>query len=301
MLEGKVENYGELFSALEKTSPAPVKFVDNVIGGNGYFNHDKKQIIINGGMSEQQNLKTLIHEIAHARLHDTNANAVAHDEKTKEIQAESIAYTVCQHYGIDTSQYSFNYIAVWSGDKQLNDLKASLGVIRKEANAIITEANEQIKVLQIPEKEKMIQEIMTEIKRNDPEFPKRGLEDIENNMRKKSLTDLREIDYAFYFPSKVDSATQSIEQKSVGSGQKPQTDTKSQAEKATEIATDKAPTKTSGKDDAKNTAKTITKSTAKTTVQKKPGIRSELATAKKQAAMQKPAHTKAPSITAELG
>jgi Zn-dependent peptidase ImmA (M78 family) len=75
LLKGNVDNYEELFSALEKTSPASVKFVDNVIGGNGYFNHDKKQIIINGGMSEQQNLKTLIHEIAHARLHDKDAKA----------------------------------------------------------------------------------------------------------------------------------------------------------------------------------------------------------------------------------
>jgi len=148
LLKGNVDNYEELFSALEKTSPASVMFVDNVIGGNGYFNHDKKQIIINSGMSEQQNLKTLIHEIAHARLHDKDANAVVPDEKAREIQAESIAYTVCKHYGIDTSQYSFNYIAMWSSDKQLNDLKVSLGIIRKESNQIITEVNNHLQEIQ---------------------------------------------------------------------------------------------------------------------------------------------------------
>jgi hypothetical protein len=151
-------------------------------------------------MSEQQNLKTLIHEIAHARLHDNDANT---DEKTREITAESIAYTVCKHYGIDTSQYSFNYIAVWSGDKQLSDLKASLGIIRKESNAIISEVNDHIKELQMPEKEKIIQEIIANIVKDDPEHPVKSLKYIENNMRKKSLTELKDVDYPFYFPEKT--------------------------------------------------------------------------------------------------
>jgi hypothetical protein len=188
---------------------------------------------------------------------------------------------------------------MWSGDKQLNDLKASLGVIRKESNAIISEVNDRIRELQMPEKEKMIQEIMTEIVKNDPEFPIRGLEDIEKNMRSKALSDLREIDYAFYFPSKTDSTVQPTEVESSQAGQ----------EKQDEKPAAKSPAKTAAKEPAKATApktadKSAAKSTAKSNATKKPGVRSELAAAKKQADAhnsRKPAQSKTHSIAAELG
>jgi antirestriction protein ArdC len=144
-LTGSVDKYRELFAALEKASPVPVGFEPIASGAKGYYQQTEKCIVINEGMSELQNLKTAIHEIAHARIHDIDKNAPKDaprpDRDTREVQAESVAYAVCQHYGLDTSEYSFGYVATWSGDKQLDALKASLDTIRKEADAIITEVD----------------------------------------------------------------------------------------------------------------------------------------------------------------
>jgi|GEM_PF-1164597 len=142
-LTGSVEQYKDFYAAVEKVSPVPVDFEKIPTGAKGYFSIEEKRIAINEGMSELQNLKTLIHEIAHARIHDIDKNAPKNearpDRNTREVEAESIAYAVCQHYGLDTSEYSFGYVASWSGDKQIDTLKSSLDTIRKEAGAIITE------------------------------------------------------------------------------------------------------------------------------------------------------------------
>jgi antirestriction protein ArdC len=144
-LTGDVEQYTDLFLALEKSSPVPIAVEDIASGAKGYYEQVEKRIALNAGMSELQTLKTAIHEIAHARLHDIDKNApkdVARpDHDTREVEAESVAYTVCQHYGLDTSDYSFGYIAGWSSAKELATLKQSLETIRTEAGAIITEVN----------------------------------------------------------------------------------------------------------------------------------------------------------------
>jgi hypothetical protein len=118
-------------------------------GANGYFNRVEQRIAVQENMSELQTLKTLIHEIAHAKLHDISpeeANALPPEEQkdthTKEVEAESVAYTVCQHYGIDTSDYTFGYVAGWSSGKELPELNASLTVIQKTANEIISGIDE---------------------------------------------------------------------------------------------------------------------------------------------------------------
>lgn len=144
-LTGSVDRYKDFFAALEKTSRVPIGFEKIASGAKGYYEQNDKRIAINEGMSELQSLKTLIHEIAHSRLHDIDKNAPKEtprpDRRTREVEAESIAYTVCQHYGLDTSDYSFAYVATWSGDKQLDALKSSLDTIRKEADAIISEVD----------------------------------------------------------------------------------------------------------------------------------------------------------------
>jgi len=145
-LTGSVEQYKEFFAAVEKTSPVPVDFEKIPTGAKGYFHFAEKRIAIQEGMSELQNVKTLIHEIAHARIHDIDKDTPLNerpDSRTREVEAESIAYTVCQHYGLDTSDYSFGYIAGWSGGKELDVLKSSLDTIRKEADAIIGEVDKQ--------------------------------------------------------------------------------------------------------------------------------------------------------------
>jgi antirestriction protein ArdC len=151
-LAGSVDKYKDFFAALEKTSPVPIEMEDIASGAKGYFEQTEKRIAIQTGMSELQTLKTAIHEIAHARLHDIDKNAPKDanrpDRDTREVEAESAAYTVCQHYGLDTSDYSFGYIAGWSGEKELDTLKASLDIIRTEANAIITDIDKHIAELQ---------------------------------------------------------------------------------------------------------------------------------------------------------
>jgi len=150
-LTGSVDRYKDFFAAVEKVSPAPVDFEKIPGGAKGYFHREEKRIALNEGMSELQNLKTLIHEIAHARIHDIDKNAPKEearpDRRTLEVEAESIAYTVCQHYGLDTSDYSFGYVAGWSGGKELDVLKSSLDTIRKEAGAIITEVDKHFSEL----------------------------------------------------------------------------------------------------------------------------------------------------------
>lgn len=137
-LTGNVEQYNDFFSALEKTSPFAMGYEALSGGVKGRCNYEEKRILINEGMDELQNIKTAIHEIAHATLHDTAlAMPERPDRRTREVQAESVAYAVCQHYGLDTSDYSFGYIAGWSSGKELAELKGSLETIRSTAANLI--------------------------------------------------------------------------------------------------------------------------------------------------------------------
>lgn len=153
-LTGSVERYGEFFKALEQTSPVPIGFEDIPSGSHGYYHLTEKRIAIQAGMSELQTLKTAIHEIAHSKLHaiDPEAPAIEQadrpDSRTREVQAESVAYAVCQHYGLDTSDYSFGYVAGWSSGKDLKELKASLETIRATAHELITTIDGHLAQLQ---------------------------------------------------------------------------------------------------------------------------------------------------------
>ena len=153
-LTGSVERYGEFFKALEQTSPVPIGFEDIPGGSHGYYHLTEKRIAIQEGMSELQTLKTTIHEIAHSKLHaiDPEAPAIEQadrpDSRTREVQAESVAYAVCQHYGLDTSDYSFGYVAGWSSGKDLKELKASLETIRATAHELITTIDGHLAQLQ---------------------------------------------------------------------------------------------------------------------------------------------------------
>nr|WP_142411911.1 LPD25 domain-containing protein [Clostridium sp. Marseille-P7770] len=153
-LTGSVERYGEFFKALEQTSPVPIGFEDIPNGSHGYYHLTEKRIAIQEGMSELQTLKTAIHEIAHSKLHaiDPEAPAIEQadrpDSRTREVQAESVAYAVCQHYGLDTSDYSFGYVAGWSSGKDLKELKASLETIRATAHELITTIDGHLAQLQ---------------------------------------------------------------------------------------------------------------------------------------------------------
>lgn len=126
-LSGAVERYSEIYSALERLSPYPIYFEDIKSGAKGYCSFSDKKIAVKNGMSEAQTIKTIVHEISHARLHE---NGVL-DKRTAEVQAESVSYTVCKHFGLDTSDYSFAYVTGWSSGKETRELKESLELIRR--------------------------------------------------------------------------------------------------------------------------------------------------------------------------
>ena len=142
-LSDSVEDYENFMQALTEVSPVPIEFEEIEGDAKGYFSQSTHRIAVQEGMSQSQTLKTAIHEVAHAKLHDREINkgiddAEFKDRNTKEVEAESIAYTVCQHFGIETSDYSFSYIAGWSSGKEMMEMKSSLDTIRRTASEIIT-------------------------------------------------------------------------------------------------------------------------------------------------------------------
>ena len=141
-LHGDVERYQDFMEALERVSPVPIRYEEMEGDRKGYFIDLSRPIAIKEGMSEAQTAKTGVHEVAHAKLHAREAEqdtekAVYKDRETKEVEAESVAYTVCQHFGIDTSDYSFGYIAGWSSGKEMPELKSSLDTIRRTSSELI--------------------------------------------------------------------------------------------------------------------------------------------------------------------
>ena len=146
-LEGNVNNYDYMKSSLKEVAKIPIEFENIENGSKGYYHLAEKRIAINEGMSEQQTIKTMIHEITHSRLHSTDKqieNKDTIERNTMEIEAESVAFVVSKHFGIDTDDYSFGYVAGWSKDKDLKQLETSLKTIQKEANSLITEVEEKL-------------------------------------------------------------------------------------------------------------------------------------------------------------
>ena len=174
-LTGSVENYAAFFEALKQESPVPISFEDIPGGAKGYFSHVENRIAIQEGMSEIQTVKTAIHEIAHAKLHAIKPDEkVAPEERkdrhTKEVEAESVAYTVCQRYGIETSDYSFGYIAGWSSDKDTKELKGSLETIRSTAAEMIESIDAKLKVLLAEKSQEQTQETPEPVKEEKPSY-----------------------------------------------------------------------------------------------------------------------------------
>ena len=150
-----VEGYEDFVQALMNVAPVPIGFEDIPGDSKGYFHTEEKRIAVQENMSESQTLKTMVHEVAHSMLHNKEINrddlmeAPAKDRNTKEVEAESVAYTVCQHFGIDTSDYSFGYIVGWSSGKDMKELKSSLDIIRKTSSELITGIEGVLRELQL--------------------------------------------------------------------------------------------------------------------------------------------------------
>lgn len=163
VLTDDVKDYKYFLNAIKEISPVPIEMCEINSGANGYYHLEDKIIAIKEGMSQAQTLKTAIHELSHAKLHDKDVGLEKDkqlDKRTKEVQAESVAYTVCCHYGLDTSDYSFGYIAEWSSNKELDELKKSMDIIRSTASEIIKDID--ITLIRI-EQEERIENLALEI------------------------------------------------------------------------------------------------------------------------------------------
>lgn len=156
LLTAAVQDFDSFMQAIQKISPVPIRF-DEIAGkANGYYHNADKEIVIKKGLSESQTLKTAIHETAHAKLHDKEimeSLGVEKDRLTKEVEAESVAYCVCSSFGLDTSDYSFPYIAGWSSSREMKEMKASMDVIRKTAGEMIDQLTEELEII-LEEKQK---------------------------------------------------------------------------------------------------------------------------------------------------
>lgn len=149
-LTGSVEGYETLLAAIKDVVPVPISFEQIDSGAKGFYHLEENRIVVQEGMSEAQTVKTLLHEASHQALHSKEAMDSAGEKKSKnqkETEAESVAYVVCQHYGIDTSDYSFPYVATWSADKEVPELKASLDTIRRTASELIVKIDEKVQTL----------------------------------------------------------------------------------------------------------------------------------------------------------
>lgn len=149
-LTGSVEGYETLLAAIKEVVPVPISFEQIDSGAKGFYHLEENRIVVQEGMSEAQTVKTLLHEASHQALHSKEVMDSAVEKKSKnqkETEAESVAYVVCQHYGIDTSDYSFPYVATWSADKEVPELKASLDTIRRTASELIVKIDEKVQTL----------------------------------------------------------------------------------------------------------------------------------------------------------
>ena len=134
-LQGEAQNYEALMAAIKEAAQVPIRFDTWADSKKGYYNLTNQEIVIKSGMSERQTVKTAIHETAHSILHTDKEHLK--DSATMEVEAESVAFVVCQHFGLDTSDYSFGYLASWSSGKELPELKASLQTIQKTSDGLI--------------------------------------------------------------------------------------------------------------------------------------------------------------------
>ena len=176
-LEGTYEDYGNLYKSAKEVSEAngvPLSFSDDTGRAKGYYSPTNNEIVIKKGLSEQHTLKTIFHEMAHSDLH--NMEKIQENplkRSTAELQAESVAFVVASHYGLDTSDYSFGYLANWTDDPQgLTDLEGQIKIVQKEANSLISRIDKALEKYQSKEVTKdVFQDKINRLKQEAKEKP----------------------------------------------------------------------------------------------------------------------------------
>lgn len=155
-LKGSYQDYGNLYKSAKEVSEAngvPISFSEDTKGAKGYYSPVSNKIVIKKGLSEQHTLKTIFHEMAHSDLHNFEKRAeTPFNLSTAELQAESVAFVVSSHYGLDTSEYSFGYLASWTQDpKGLSDLEGQIKIVQKEADSLISRIDQALEKYQSKE------------------------------------------------------------------------------------------------------------------------------------------------------
>lgn len=193
-LTGDVDGYEKILEAIKETVPVPIAFEEIASGAKGYFHLEDNRIAVQEGMSEAQTVKTIIHEAAHAALHSRDAMSASGEQKSrnqKETEAESVAYIVCKHFGIDTSDYSFGYLATWSADKEVPELKSSLDTIRRAASDMIVKLEDKLRETEtFKDVEAFLEAHGDEIPFADPEPVKKPsvIEKLKENEERSAMT-----------------------------------------------------------------------------------------------------------------
>lgn len=164
-LDGSLDDYQEaVFQSMLRISPVPVSFEPVSGSANGYYSQKEKRIVVDSSLSGQQKIKTLVHEISHAMLHDSTIPDVPKDAGTREVQAESIACVICSYYGLDTSSYSFGYIAGWSSGRETKELKKSLETISRTSGSLIAQTDQALARADLAAKE-LAEPVLDTVKR----------------------------------------------------------------------------------------------------------------------------------------
>ena len=180
-LMGNVENYEIFMQALGEISPVSIRYGEIESGAKGFYSNANKETMIQQGMSERQTMKTGVHETTHAKLHDREIMEELGERKnqmTREVEAESVAYTVCQYFGLDTSDYSFPYIAGWSSSMEMKELRVSMDTIRKTAGEMIDGITEAMQRLMQERQEKAQEEEKEEAAENPERYQEVELFDV---------------------------------------------------------------------------------------------------------------------------
>ena len=274
-LTAAVEGYESLLNALKEVIPVPVSFEQIDSGAKGYYHLEENRIVVQEGMSEAQTVKTLVHEASHQALHSKEAREASGETKSKnqqETEAESIAYVVCQHYGIDTSEYSFPYVATWSADKEVPELKASLETIRSTASWMITKIDEKMQEMN---KENELDDIIGQIMEVSDEgapFDQPEVHQPEGFMTVEPPVELSDLQKEQDLSKSADVLMDMF------AGEKTEADTDVKAEEKPEVNTDE---KAAGKAEDKTAEKAEDKADEKKE-EKKTSIKEKLAKGKKQ-------------------
>lgn len=198
-LTGDVKQYEIFMEALRRSSPVPIAYEAMEPNTDGYFSGKKQRIAIRPGMSEVQTVSAVIHEIAHSKLHNYEQTRLAtaqgdesaepskpKNRRTKEVEAESVSYAVCAYYGIATSENSFGYIATWSKNKDLPELRSSLETINKTASGLIEDIDRNFS--------EIVKERGIDLTEPEPEIVPTEVEQWENSHIKDILASEQPVD-----------------------------------------------------------------------------------------------------------